>query len=118
VNSITSAGSVDHSIAGQDNIGVDGSGGGLHNAALNFGSGTAVGGGNIDASHKNLTSVDHSEDVNLAQDGSSATAHQDDNTALFKDSFNDDDHTFNQDNSVHQTRDDHHVIEDNDFTDF
>jgi len=117
VNSIVAGGGVDHSNAGQGNIGVnaDGSLGGLSGAGLNFGAGgSAHGGGNVDASHHTNTAVSHSSDVNLAAEGSSATADQHQTTDVFKDSFNDlqDDHSVHQDNSVEQIRHEHVDISD------
>ena len=117
VNSIVAGGGVDHSNAGQGNIGVnaDGSLGGLSGAGLNFGAGgSAHGGGNTDASHHTNTVVDHSSGVNLATEGSAATADQSQTTDVFKDSFNDvhDDHSFTQDNSVEQIREESTHIHD------
>lgn len=119
VNSITAGGGVDHSNAGQGNIGInaDGSVGGLANAGLNFGSGTAVGGGNTDASHHTNTLVQGSEDVNIAAEGSTATADQSDNTALFKDSFNTTDVDVRDDHSIEQVREEFTHIDDS-FNDF
>jgi hypothetical protein len=117
VNSIVAGGGVDHSVAGQGNVGInaDHSVGGLANAGLNFGAGgSAQGGGNVDASHHTNTAVSHSTGVNLATEGSVAEADQSQTTEVFKDSFNDltDDHSVHQDNSVEQFRSEHVDVSD------